>query len=612
MNETPSALAQARHSFETGQWETCCAYLKDLPELQLQWGLQLAQANQFRAAEIFFHSLLKTHPLQTNFTHRAQHNLGLCYFLQNQLGEAERHFQQALQIAPTSSESHFQLGLLLHDSLRWGEALAHYRQAWQIQPGRWEACQNACQILLDTGQPDEAVAWLEAACALPDCPQELWQLLRFYLLAVSADPLRQAAIYQNWETRFMRPYYPADPANPAQPSSIQPCQDASKHSEKATGRPKRRLRVGYLSGDFGQHSATNTYSALFEYADRQRFELHLFSTRPLPENDSKSSARNWFREQADGWHAVEALSENALAEYIQTQDLDILVDLSGITGGHRLGVLARQVVPIQLTGFGFGASTGLSCLQGRVTDLNLSPPENPGWNSEPLLYLPQVFHWFPTALHHKAEVAAPPCLSQKEITLGCGNNPFKFSRASLETWGHLLQALPESRLLLKFSGLELPHVQSLLKARLQSCGIPVEKVRLLGHSSLWEHLHFYNQLDLALDPFPYQGGVSTCEALWMGVPVICLEGGTRAGDSILKPLDLKHWLAQSPQDYIETALRWAADRAGLSFWRQALRPRLAGSILCQGADYCQAVEKLYLTLLDKNEQDLCKTSVKSS
>ncbi len=598
MNEIPSALAQARHYFETGQWEACCQSLNALPELQMAWGLKLAQASQWQAAELFFQTLLKTHGHEPRFAQGAAHNLGLCYFLQNQWAKAESHFRQALQISPPSSESHFQLGLLLHDSQRWDEALAHYRQAWQIQPGRWEACQNACQILLDTGQPDEAVAWLEAACALPDCPQELWQLLRFYLLAVSDDPLRQARIYQSWETRFMRPLYPADPVNPAH-SSVPSSQDASKHSANSTGTQKRRLRVGYLSGDFGQHSATNTYSALFEYADRQRFELHLFSTRPLrnPEgNDNKSSASNWFRDQADRWHPVEALSESALAEYIHAQDLDILVDLSGITGGHRLGVLARQVVPIQLTGFGFGASTGLSCLQGRVTDLNLSPPENPGWNSEPLLYLSQVFHWFPTALHHKAELTAPPCLSQKEVTLGCGNNPFKLSRACLETWGQLLQALPESRLLLKFSGLEQPHVQTLLKQRLQSCGIPVEKVGFWGHSSLWEHLHFYNQIDLALDPFPYQGGVSTCEALWMGVPVLCLSGGTRAGDSILNPLGLEQWLAPNREAYLQIGLQWAQDRGGLAFWRQALRPRLAGSILCQGAEYCQEVEQLYREL----------------
>lgn len=594
MNEIPPALRQARLYFETGQWDACCQELSAQPELQMQWGLQLAQASQWQGAEIFFRALLNTH-LNTErhpplIAQGAVHNLGLCYFLQNQLSQAESCFRQALQIPPASSESHFQLGLLLHDSHRWDEALEHYRQAWLRQPGRWEACQNGCQILLDTGQPDAAVAWLEAACALPDCPQELWQLLRFYLQAVSADPQRQAAIHQSWEARFMRPLYPAPAPRAPRPFVPKPAA------------PDRRLRVGYLSGDFGHHSATNTYSALFEYADRRRFELHLFSTRSQQNHQgrkSESSSSNWFRAQADSWHAIAGLSETDLAEYLQAQDLDILVDLSGLTGGHRLGVLARQMVPIQLTGFGFGCSTGLSCLQGRVTDLNLSPPEDPGWNSEPLLYLSQVFHWFPTALHHKALLTPPPSLARgapQGITLGCGNNPFKFSQACLETWGHLLQSLPHSRLLLKFSGLELPHIQALLSRRLERCGIPVEKVRFLGHSSLWEHLHFYNQLDLCLDPFPYQGGVSTCEALWMGVPVLSLSGGTRAANSILTPLGLSDWLTPNPESYLHTGLSLAQAPEVLSFWRQALRPRLAASVLCQGIDYCREVEALYLRL----------------
>lgn len=574
MMPSPSHPEQERAQafLQAGAWESACLTLQAYPDWLEAWGLKLAQAQQLEGAAHFFGFLLRQDPQAAN----SHHNLGLCRWLQGQVAEAEKAFAQALALNPQRSESHFQLGLLLHESSRWEAALKHYQQAWALRPGYWEACQNGCQILLDSGHPDEAVAWLEAACALPDCPQELWHWLRFYLYAVSADPLRHQQLNQHWEALFMRPLYPTTaPAPPAIPTTV-----------------SRRWRVGYLSGDFRPHSATNTYSALFEYANRDHFELHLLAT-----GAEQGNATHWFRAQADHWHGVEKLNESDLADYIASLDLDILVDLAGITGGNRLGVLARQKVPIQLTGFGFGASTGLSCLQGRVTDAALSPPDDPGWNSEPLLYLSQVFHWFPTALHHKAPLSAPPCLSQKPFTLGCGNNPFKFSRACLESWGQLLQALPESRLLLKFSGLEQPHVQSLLRARLQSCGIPVEKVELLGHSSLWEHLHFYNRVDLALDPFPYQGGVSTCEALWMGLPVLCLSGGTRAGDSILTPLGLSEWLTPTPTAYLETALKLAQNREALVFWRQTLRPRLAQSVLCQGEAYCREVEDLYVKLL---------------
>jgi protein O-GlcNAc transferase len=557
---------------QTGQFEKAAAELKQQPEWLLQWGLKLAQQGQFAGAQILFQTLVEAQPHNPG----ARHNLGLTYLQQHQPQLAEMCFRQAIELFPEAGESHFQLGLLLHDRQNWSEALKHYQLSWKHQPSLWAACQNACQILLETGQPNAAVGWLEEAVSRPHCPAEIWQILRFYLLAVTAEPARIKKIYTAWEHRFIEALYQKKPYL-AQPKSAQ-----------------AKIRLAYLSGDFSLHSASNTFSALFEYADRAQFEIHIFSTQ-----NNQGTVSKWFSSQANQWHAVAELSDDALADTIRQLKIDILVDLSGVTGGNRLSVLARQPAPIQLTGLGFGATTGLSCLQGRITDLNLNPPEVETWNSEPLLYISQVFHWFPTALHFKAPLVDPPSKQSKQLTLGCGNNPFKFSTACLETWAELLTALPEAHLKLKFSGLEKPHLQILLMDRLQACGIPVDKVSLLGHSSLWEQLIFYNQLDLALDPFPYNGGVSTCEALWMGVPVISLEGGTRAGSSILKTLGLEHCLAQTPQDYLNKALNLSQDSQRLLFLRSELRPRLQASKICQGQEFCREVENLYLKIWEK-------------
>lgn len=538
------------------------------PEKQLQLGLELARQGQFAEARQCFEDLLTALPQHGG----AWHNLGLCYLKSGDLVRAQECFETALNYLPQAPQTHFELAQLWQYQGDWAVALHHYRRAWQEAPGYWQACAQGCDLLLDCGDSETAVRWLEEAVQLPDCPEHPWRLLCFYLLACSDDSQRIQAVFQGWEDRFMRPVYPLQPQWLNRPD------------------PERPLKLGYLSADFSLHSATNTYSALFEYADRSQFELHAFYTRA-----DHTSTTDWFRSQVSGWHAVHNYRPEELAVYIRLLEIDLLIDLSGLTSDD-LRVLALQPAPLQLTGLGFGVSTGLSCLQGRFTDPHLSPPEAPGWSSEPLIYLSQVFHWFPHALHQRTELTPPPSTRQETLILGCGNNPFKFSRQTLETWAALLAQEPRARLHLKFSGLEQPAVRKLFLQRLQACGIPVEKVSLWGHSSLWEHLQFYQNLDLALDPFPYNGGVSTCEALWMGVPVISLAGGTRAGASILKPLGLQAWLVRTPEEYIAQGLRLLRDLPARQFWRYQLRSRLYHSVLCDGPGFTREVEAHYRQL----------------
>lgn len=543
----------------------------------LQLGLALARKGYFHQAQQQFEQLLNLSPQHGG----AWHNLGLCYLKTGDPIRAAQCFETALSYLPYAPHTHFELAQLRQHQGDWAEALAHYRQAWQQAPGYWQACAQACDLLLDCGDSESAIQWLEEATQQPDCPEHPWRLLCFYLLACSDDSERIQKALQGWEARFMRPLYPKDPQWPQRLD------------------PERPLKLGYLSADFSMHSATNTYSALFEYADRTQFELHAFYTR-----HDHTSVTDWFRSQVSGWHAVHDYRPEELAVYIRLLEIDLLVDLSGLTSDD-LKVLALQPAPLQFTGLGFGFTTGLRCLQGRFTDPHLSPYENPGWNSEPLIYLSQVFHWFPHALHQRITITPPPSASQDVLVLGCGNNPFKFSRQTLETWAAILKQEPRARLHLKFSGLEKPSVQRLFLQRLQNCGIPLEKVSLWGHSSLWEHLQFYQSLDLALDPFPYNGGVSTCEALWMGVPVISLAGGTRVGASILKTLGLDGWLAHTPHEYITRSLELLRDLPTRQYWRYQLRPRLLRSALCDGPGFTREVEKHYRALW----RDWCRQQI---
>jgi protein O-GlcNAc transferase len=534
-------------------------------ESGLKQALAMARQGHFQQAQAHLKALLQENPNDG----KLWHYLGLCALQTGDPDQAKQYFEKALHLMPTAAQTLFELGQILQRHGAWSEAVAHYYRAWQVRPGYWKASFQGCDLLLSCGDSETAVDWLAEVVRQPYCPEHPWRLLCFYLLACTTDARRIQQAFEGWEQRFMRPCYPEAPQWSNLPH------------------PQRRLKIGYLSADFSLHSATNTYSALFEHADLRQFELHAFYTRA-----EQTSSTGWFRSHVSGWHSVHTYTPEELALYIRLLEIDILVDLSGGTSDD-LKVLALQPAPLQLTGLGFGFTTGLKCLQGRFSDPVLTPPANPGWNSEPLIYLTQVFHWFPHGLHQRARLTPPPSSQQPTFTVGCGNNPFKFSRHTLETWAELLAQEPRIRLHLKFSGLEQPAVRQFFQQRLERCGIPVDKVILSGHSSLWEHLQFYNSLDLALDPFPYNGGVSTCEALWMGVPVVSLSGGTRTGASILNALQLTQWLTATPAEYIRQALELLHDLPTRQFWRTELRTRLQTSILCDGVRFTREVEAHY-------------------
>jgi protein O-GlcNAc transferase len=351
---------------------------------------------------------------------------------------------------------------------------------------------------------------------------------------------------------------------------------------------EKQIRVGYLSGDLNRHSLSFLLLGLLQAQKKTDFYWVIYSNAQKEDVFTQK-----FRQSVDLWRNVSQCSDSELANSIQTDKIDILVDLSGHTSGNRLEVFALKPAPIQVSGLGFGWTTGLKRIDYLFSDPWLVPPERKKYYSEEIIYLPQLFNWNPPESLLDLRRSDLPCLDRGYITLGYGNEGMKLNDALLDDWSEILKQLPQAKLALKFRGLENPLHAQYLYARFKQRNIKPEQLLFYGKTSHREHVEWYGNLDLALDPHPYQGGLSSLETLWMGVPLISLMGGTRAGVSILNAMGHPELLAFSRSDYIKKTVELAKDPLRLLHYRMNLRQTLLDSLICDTPAYAQAIQTAY-------------------
>jgi len=357
----------------------------------------------------------------------------------------------------------------------------------------------------------------------------------------------------------------------------------------------RRLRIGYLSPDFRSHVVACFSLPAVARHDRERFEVACYHTGTV--NDEVTGG---FRALADRWVDCAGLSDEQLVERIRADRIDILVDLAGHTANHRLGVLARRAAPLQATWIGYPNTTGLRAVDYRITDARADPPGvTDRLHSERLLRLPRTFLCYRPG--PEIRPGAPlPGARPGQVTFGCFNNFQKLSEPFFAAVARLLQQVPDSRLLLKAKPLMFPSVAARVRERFAAAGIAPERVILKP----WEpgvtgHLAAYGAVDIALDSFPYNGTTTTCEAMWMGVPVVTLEGdrhAARVGASLLHSVGLDELVARDAGDYVRIAAALAADRPRLAALREGMRERLRRSALMDEAGFVADLERAYLEI----------------
>jgi predicted O-linked N-acetylglucosamine transferase (SPINDLY family) len=493
-----------------------------------------------------------------------------------QLEEALSNFDRALALAPGLTAAWLGRGSALLQCKRISEAVACCERMLALDPTSHRAHQLMGACLASLGRIDEAIARFDDALAIKPDSDEAISLKIFVLdFAPGAGFVEQRDARKVWWEQ-VGSKLAAPPRKP--------------HLNIRD--PQRRLVLGYVSSDFRVHSAAYAFKPVLQYHDKARFETVCYSCSPF-----KDGMTEEFQRIADQWRDASQWSDEQLADQIRKDGIDILIDLSGHTDGHRLGVFARKPAPIQVHGWGHGTPPGLPTIDYVFSDPVTIPPPDRGLFHEAIYDLPCLLTLDPLP----ADVLRTelPALANGFITFGVFNRISKISDAAVEVWAQILLRLPRSKLLIKDHAIDDALVRDNLLARFARYGIPSERFDLLGATSRSDHLTALNKVDISLDPFPQNGGVSTWEALQMGVPVVALLGNTlssRVAGAILSAVGMKDWVAESARDYLEIAVAQGSTVEELARLRSALPERIAASVAGNPAAYADEVAKAYRSM----------------
>ncbi len=354
--------------------------------------------------------------------------------------------------------------------------------------------------------------------------------------------------------------------------------------------PDRRLRVGYISPDFRKHSVAYNFEAFLAGRDRQAIEVYGYGNVAHPDEMTER-----LKKQFDHYRNVRGVDDKSTAGVIEEDKIDILVEIGGHTGDNRLGVLAYKPAPVQVD-YGGVDTSGMLQIDYRFTDSLLDPGELQKYYVEESVYLPGgLFCYTP---HNSAPAVGPlPAHGKGYITFGSFNNNPKINRHIMLLWAEILKEIDNSRFLMKFGGGNDPLVQEHFFSRFEQLGISRDRVEIHGWKLCRDHLNLYNQVDIGLDTYPYNGCVTTLEGFWMGVPTISLVGKnnllSRAGLSMLSRVGLEFFAASTPDEYVAKACVFAQKLDALAKIRSSLRQRMAVSTLCDAKGYAKSVEAAY-------------------
>jgi protein O-GlcNAc transferase len=505
---------------------------------------------------------------------RAPGNLGVALYHQGKHDAAVAAYRAALRINPDDANVHCNLGAALYHQGKLTEAVAAYRAALRVKPDYAKAICNLGTALADQGKRDEAVAaYREAILLKPDYAEAGSNLL----LCLNYDERCSNAELFDEHRAWAHRHGHAAPL---------PVTYANEPSTE------KRLKVGYVSPDFRGHSVAFFLEPLLKHHNRKEIELFCYAEVNWPD-----AVTERFKALADRWRVTVGMSDTALAERIRHDAIDILVDLAGHMAKNRLPVFSRKPSPVQVTWLGYPNTTGLETVDYRLVDAVTDPEgEADAWASETPVRLPGGFLCYGAPGGVPAP-GPPPCLTTGSITFGSFNNPTKLSGATLDAWATLLARLPVARLVLKGRPFADATVQGSLLQALTARGVAAKRIELLS----WlpdgaAHLALYDRIDIALDPFPYNGTTTTCEALWMGVPVVTLRGDRhagRVGATLLTQVGLTDLVAGSAAEYVGIAVTLAGNSARLKDLRSTLRSRMAASPLCDAPAFARKIESAY-------------------
>ncbi|MEO8202533.1 MAG: tetratricopeptide repeat protein [Betaproteobacteria bacterium] len=489
--------------------------------------------------------------------------------------EAEACAREAIRLQPDLPEAHNHLGNALQAQGCASASAASLRRAIELRPQYREAHNSLGNSLKDLGRIEEAEAAYQQALALDPADRDA---RGNYLLALNYTCAHSRAEVHAEHLAWARRH--ADPLG----SST----DVFPNSRE----PGRRLRIGYVSGDFRRHSVAYFIEPVLALHERAAFEVYCYSNVAFPD---PMTARLLSR--ADHARDITGLADETAAHLVREDRIDLLVDLSGHTAGHRLGIFARKPAPVQVSYLGYPNTTGMQAIDWRITDVHADPTgEGDAFHSERLFRLAATFLAFQPPAEAPA-VQSPPSVAAGVTTFGSFNVLAKVTPEVVRTWAGILLRVSGSRLLLKAHGLGDVESRAGVIAAFTHHGVEADRLTVLAaDGSLHAHLDRYHEMDIALDPFPYNGTTTSLEALWMGVPLVTLRGdrhAARVGASVLDNLGLPELVAEDEREYADLAVRLAGDARRLAGLRAGMRARVAASPLMDRAGFMRALEGSY-------------------
>jgi len=476
-------------------------------------------------------------------------NLGNVLKENGQIENAIENYKKAIQIKPDYAEAWNNLGSSLFEQNRFKDAIEHYKHALKLKSDYAEAWDNLGGILEVIGEFKPAIeSCRQALKHKPDYIKAFSNLLYLLSYNVLCSPTEILEEHQNWDCIHGEKY------------------KTHAFSHTKSKNPNKRLRIGYVSPDFRKHALSFFFEPILKNHDRSRVEVYCYSTIEM--------------------------SDKEVAQKIYDDEIDILIDLAGHTAKNRLTIFTYKPAPIQATYLGYCNTSGLKSMDYWITDTVLHPESTVELAVEEIIRLQRC--WICYQPPADAPEIIPETHAINIITFGSFNNLSKLSHEVVRCWSLLLKEVSNSRLVLKTRQLADPFIQERIITQFAQHGINSDQLILLPDTPLY--MADYNKIDIALDTFPRSGGVTTADALWMGVPVITLAGQRyieRQGASILNAINLDELITSTPEEYITRAVTLAKDYKRRVELKTSLRERMTNSPLCDGRDMAQALEITY-------------------
>ena len=612
-------LDKAARLHEAGYAEEARSMLAELltldpdnPQLQYQLGMLSMELQDNRAAGGYFRELVRLEPQNIE----GQMLLGMVLAELGQQEEAIAWLRGVLAVCPNLPEVRHRLGLSLADLNRHEEAFNEYQEVLRLVPGHIGALCGLGLLFTATGQPSEARRIMQQAfqinpkalsiinnlgrvCKIGHADESLQWFQRGLDIEPDHPGLTSNYLYALNYVHGLAPEFIAGKYREYAPRAFHPPKNYRplKIVAKASDSP---VRIGYVSADFYGHSVAFFLEPIMHYHDRQRFEIFCYSNRAFEDTTTERLKR-----LCTGWRCIVGMPDTMVAEHIADDRIDILVDLSGHTAGHRLGVCALKPAPVQVSWIGCPNTSGLPQIDYYLSDPWCDPPGmTDGLYSERLYRLPRIFCCY-LPPEEFPPVSMVPSAATGSVTFGCFNNLAKVNRELVALWGSILHTVSDSRMFIKGPALDDPGTKATLLEFFTAVGIGEERLLMQGVAeSRVDHLALYSRVDIALDTYPYHGTTTTCEALWMGVPVVTLAGVThvaRVGVSLLHAVGLDDLVAERPEEYVATAVTLANDRQRLLYLRENLRQMMACSPLMDAAGVTREVEEAYMAMMHDKE-----------